>query len=85
MQRLIVTYFGSINDIQDREDLTLAIDFLEVTFILDYLGYPASDDENPIEFSGLFVLVRDGDYEEVYSFKGCVPYLYKNLCEIANQ
>ncbi len=65
MQRLIVTYFGSINDIQDREDLTLAIDFLEVTFILDYLGYPAPD-KGPIVFSSLFVLVGDGDYEEVF-------------------
>ena len=85
MSRHIVTYVGKIDATQDREDLILVTDPLEVEYILDYPGYPASDDDNPIEFSGLFVLVRDGDYEEVYSFKGCVPYLYKNLCEIANQ
>ena len=68
-----VTYIGSINDIQERRDLILITDSLEVKYILDYLGYPAPDDDDPFEFSGLFVSVRDGDCEEVYAFEGCVP------------
>jgi len=58
---------------------------LEVEYILDYLGYPASDDENPIEFSGLFVLIGNGGYEEVYGFEGCVAYLHKDLWRIDPQ
>ena len=79
MLKPIVTYFGTINDIQDREDLMLITNSFEVKYILDYLGYPAPNEEDPINFSGLFVLVGDGDYDEVYAFEGCVPYLNKNL------
>jgi len=46
---------------------------------LDYLGYPAPDDNDPMDFSGLFLLVRDGDYESVYAYEGFVPYLNKDL------
>ena len=79
MLKPIVTYVGTINDIQDRRDLMLMTDSLEVKYILDYFGYPADDDGDPLEFSGLFILVGEGDYEEVYAFEGCVPYLYKDL------
>jgi len=82
MLKTIVTYVGTITDIQDRRDLTLIIDSFEVKYILDYLGYPAPNEEDPMDFSGLFVSVRDGDYEEVYGFEGCVPYLHKNLWKI---
>lgn len=81
----IVTYFGTINDIQEREDLMLITDSYEVNYILDYFGYPAPDDEDQMDFSGLFVSVRDGDYEEVYAFEGCVPYLYKDIWMIETQ
>ena len=79
MLKPIVTYFGTINDIQERKDLMLITDSYEVKYILDYLGYPAFDDDDPMDFSGLFVLVGDGDYEDVYAFEGCVPFLYKDL------
>ena len=85
MLKSIVTFVGTINDIQDRRDLMLITDFFEVKCILDYLGYPAPDDDNPMNFSGLFVLVGDGDYEEIYAFEGCVPYLYKYLWMINPQ
>jgi len=85
MLKPIVTYVGTINDIQDRRDLMLITDSYEVKHILDYLGYPATDDDDPMDFSGLFVSVRDGDYEEVYAFEGCVPYLYKDLWQIELQ
>jgi hypothetical protein len=85
MLKPIVTYVGTINDIQDRRDLILITDYFEVQYILDYLGYPAIDDEDPMDFSGLFVLVGEGDYEEVYAFEGCIAYLYKELWMIETQ
>ncbi len=85
MLKRIVTYLGTINDIQDREDLMLITNSFEVKYILDHLGYPAPDDEDAINFSGLFVLVGDGDYDEVYAFEGCVPYFNKDLWKIELQ
>lgn len=85
MLKPIFTYFGTINDIQDREEFILITNSFEVKFILDYLGYPAPDDDDPKDFSGLFVSVRDGDYEEVYAFEGCIPYLFKDLWQIELQ
>jgi len=79
MLKPIVIYVGTINVIENRKDLILVTDLMEVKWILDYLGYPATDDDDPFDFSGLFVAVRDGDYEEVLAFEGCVPYLYKDL------
>ena len=57
MLKPIVTYVGTINDIQDRIDLMLITDSFEVKSILDYLGYPAPEDEDPFDFSGLFLFV----------------------------
>ena len=85
MLKRIVTYLGTINDIQDREDLMLITNSFEVKYILDHLGYPAPDNEESIDFSGLFVLVGDGDYDEVYAFEGYVPYLNKDLWKIELQ
>ncbi|NLN70319.1 MAG: hypothetical protein GX142_05990 [Chloroflexi bacterium] len=82
MQSPIVTYVGTIVDIQDRRDLMLITDSLEVEYILDYLGYPAPDDDDSIEFSRLLVLVWDGDFVEVYGLEGSIPYLSKNLWRI---
>ena len=79
MLKPIVTYVGTINVIENRKDLILVTDLMEVKWILDYLGYPATDDDDPFDFSGLFVAVREGDYEKVLAFEGCVPYLYKDL------
>jgi len=79
MSQPFVSYVGTINVIENRKDLILMTDPFEVRFILDYLGYPATDDDDPFDFSGLFVAVREGDYEEVFVFEGCVPFLYKDL------
>jgi hypothetical protein len=83
--RPIVTYVGTINDIQDRNDLMLITDSYEVNYILDYFGYPAPDDDDHMDFSGLFVLVGDGDYEEVFAFEGCVPFFCKDLWMFTTQ
>mgnify|MGYP001069540916 CR=1 FL=1 len=85
MLKPIVIYVGTINVIENRKDLTLVTDLMEVKWILDYLGYPASVDGDPIDFSGLFVSVREGDYEAVFAFEGCVPYLYIDLWMIDTQ
>jgi len=85
MLKSIVTYVGPIYVIQSCKDLILVTDPLEVKWILDYLGYPSAYDDDPFEFSGLFVTIRDGDYGEVFAFEGYVPYLYKDLRKIYTQ
>ncbi len=85
MLKPIVNYVGTINVIQYRKDLILITDPLEVNWILNYLGYPSAYDDDTFEFSGLFVTIRNGDYEEVFAFEGCVPYLYKDLWQIKLQ
>ena len=82
MYKPVVNNVGTIKTIEDRDELILVTDKYEVEWILEYLGYPAEDDEDPINFSGLFVSIKDGDYEEVFAFEGCVPYLCKDLWEI---
>jgi len=79
MLKPIITYVGTINDIQDRRDLKLITDSFEVNFILDYLDYPTPDDVDPMELSGLLVLVADGGFE------GCFTYFYKNIQNINSQ
>jgi hypothetical protein len=85
MLKPIVTHVGTISVVENRKDLILVTDALEVNYILDYLGYPAPDDDDPMDFSSLFVAIQDGDYEEVFAFEGCVPYLYKDLWKINTQ
>jgi hypothetical protein len=85
MVKPIVTYVGKIKEVENRKDLILVMDALEVCYILDYLGYPESDDDDPMDFSGLFVSVVDGDCEEVFVFEGHIPYLYKDIWRIDTQ
>ena len=82
MFKPVVSHVGTIKDIEDSEDLILVTDKFEVNWILDYLSYPALDNDDPLDFSGLFVSIREGDYEEVFAFEGCVPYLNKDLWKI---
>jgi len=77
MVKPIVTYVGKIKEVENRKDLILVMDALEVCYILDYLGYPESDDDDPMDFSGLFVSVVDGDCEEVFV---CVRLTPESLC-----
>lgn len=73
----IVTYVGMIRDIQDCINLLLVQDSLEVVSILDYLGYPATDEDGPLVFSGLIVSIRDRVYAVKFVFEGSFPFLYK--------
>jgi len=81
----IVSYVGTIKEIKNRKHLILVTDTLEVKWILDYLGYSAAYDGDRVEFSGLFVTMGDGDYEDVFAFEGCVPYLFKDIWRIKSQ
>jgi hypothetical protein len=66
----IVTYVGTIKYTENCEDLILVTDQFEVDWILDYCWYPTNDEADRLDFSGLFVMIRDGDYEEVFAFEG---------------
>jgi hypothetical protein len=64
MRKPVITYVGTVKTIEDRENLILVTDQYEVDRIHEYLGYPAEDDDNPIDFCGLFVSIKDGDYRQ---------------------
>jgi len=81
----LISYFGTIADIQNRDDLILLSDSQEVKPILSDLLYFACDDYRLFDFDGLFVSLQDGAYAEIYAFEGTVPYLYKDLWQIELQ
>ncbi len=61
--------FGTVEDIKDRDDLQLVSVDTEVNTIKEFFG----NNEDINEFDGFFVKVGDGEYEEIYAFKGTVP------------
>jgi len=77
-----LTYAGTIKDIQDRDDLILVTDSQEVQAVLDHIRYPPNGDEDPMDFSGLFVSIQDGDYLEIFAYLGSIPYLFENIWKI---
>ncbi len=80
-----LTYAGTIKDIQDRDDLILVTDSQEVQSVLEHINYPPEDDENALDFSGLFVSIQDGDFVEIYAYLGSIPYLFENIWKINHQ
>ena len=74
VSKSIVTYVGIIRDIQDRINLLLAQDSLEVEYVLDSLGYPAPKEGGPLVFSGMFVSIRDRVYAVIFDFEGSFPF-----------
>lgn len=81
----LISYFGTIADIQNRDDLILLTDSQEVQPILSDLMYFACDDDRLFDFDGLFVSIQDGAFVEIYAFEGSVPYLFKDLWQIELQ
>ncbi len=73
-----IKYIGTIEDIQEREDLTLAVDSQDVEHIINHLG----NHEDLDQFNGFFVKVDKGDYTEIYAFHGSIPDLHKSLFQI---
>jgi len=80
-----LTFAGTIKDIQDRDDLILVTDSQDVQSVLDHINYPPSGDEDPMDFSGLFVSIQDGDYLEIFAYLGSIPYLFENIWKIEFQ
>jgi len=63
---------GTIADLQGREDLSLVTEQQDVQAVKDHLGGRGLEG-----FDGFLVKVGDGDYTEVYGFRGSVPSLGK--------
>lgn len=69
---------GTIADLDGREDLVLATDLQDVEPVKEHFGNrPAVQ-----EFDGFFLLIEDGEYQEVYGFRGIVPDLSKPVYRI---
>jgi len=82
---LKIRYVGTINSINDREDLQLYTDSQDTEFIKEYLT--GTDRRKKIrkdidQFDSFFVKVVNGDYSEVYGFFGIVAILGKSLYSI---
>lgn len=63
----------TIQDIDNRDDLDLITNSQDVKFFCERTGRPYD------EGMGLFIKIVDGEIEELYSFAGEIPYLYKQL------
>ena len=74
---------GTIQDIQDRTDLTLITGDYEVSEVFKHIGgNQGLRLMSEYGFYGLFTTVENGDYGEVYAFNGSVPALWKTLYEV---
>jgi len=67
---------GTIKSIANRDDLTLVES--DVDYIKEHFGRKAA----VMQFDGFFVAVKDGDYSEVYGYRGTVPRLDKDLYKV---
>ena len=81
----LISYFGTIADIQNRDDLILITDSQEVQVILSDLNFFAHEDDHLLDFDGLFVSIQDGAYADIFAFEGVVPYLWKEIFRIGLQ
>jgi hypothetical protein len=78
---LNIEYFGTIEDLNTREDLILSQSEEDTQFIKEYLGN--SKDLN--DFDGFLVKELNGEYTEIYGFSGTIPYLYKTVYKITQK
>lgn len=58
----------------------LITDSQDVNEVLLHIGKTRTCKKHGIE--GLYVKQHEGDYTDVYGFKGTVPYLYKSLVKL---
>ncbi|MGC9384210.1 MAG: hypothetical protein ACP5D6_06395 [Kosmotogaceae bacterium] len=66
---------GTIIDLDKRNDLILITDSQCVADVLESIGQFDCMDENV----SLFVKAENGEYTEIYMFRGIVAYLYKTV------
>ena len=78
---LKIKQVGTIQDIQDRDDLSLITCSYQVKECLSiyYTEKQQKQFYEDYELDSLFVNVEDGEYTEIYGFSGTVPWLYKTL------
>jgi hypothetical protein len=82
---LRITYYGTIEDIQNRQDLTLVTDSQDIEAIKDMI---AGSDKRKRQrkklndYSLFFVNVQDGDYTEIYASTHSVAWLGAHLDKI---
>lgn len=69
-----------IRELNYRDDIVLITDSQNVRELREFLTF----EENLIskDLDGFFVVVKDGEYREVYGFSGIVPYLQKPVYRI---
>lgn len=75
-------HFGTINDVQDRDDLILITCADEVAQILNDFGFPTCEFDKAMQFHGLFIAFDDGEVTEILAFQGSIPYIWKDLWKI---
>ena len=75
-----------IRDIQDRSDLTLVTDLYDLRSVRDSLTLKYWDYFNSYYGSiydySFFVKELNGEYIEIYAFKGIIPDLHKELIQV---
>ena len=65
-----------IQDVANRDDLTLVVDSQDVKDIDNQIGITEGN------YDGYLAKIADGDYVELYGFKGLIPELDKTLTKI---
>jgi len=63
-----------------HQGFQLITDSQDVQPVLEYIGKTRTAKKHGIE--GLYVKQHEGDYTDVYGFKGTEPYLYKSLVKL---
>lgn len=76
--KLIVSLFGTVKDLETREDLQLITDTQDINMIKAYFG----NSEDLEDFNAFFVKIESGDYTEVYGFSGIIPELHKQIWKV---
>lgn len=78
MNKIEALNFGTVKDLNTRNDLQFLSDSQEVKTIKDYLG----NDSILNDFDAFFVKVDNGDYSEIYAIEGIIPELNKTVWQI---
>jgi hypothetical protein len=75
---LKITRAGTIQNLQDREDLQLITDSQDIESINEHIGLNLADEK----FDGYFIKNDEGELSEVLGFYGGIPYLYKDTYKV---
>lgn len=76
---------GTLDDLQDRDDLLLLTNSQDVDAVLQSIGWPSILDHDPPDIGGLLVSVDDGCYAEIYGFPGNLPVRHASVYRIRHR